>query len=373
MPKKVPKFKRESSPSWDNFANAIKRSSTLQSYSYSLDEFMRFHDFTDYDKLASVSNEQVQSLLEVWIKTQKTKRYKTVSVKLDAIELFFDMNRKLWYKKIIRKMLPDSDTIPGGDIPFTSEELWKMRCASRHPRDTFLVDLFASTGMRTGAIIDPVLKLKHVAEMSDGCMAIKIYDNSKEGYWAFLSPEATDSYNKYLRWRKYNQEESDDESPLLATMVRSVRKNNYMSPHSVRKVMIKLMKWAQIERTKTENRYDKAVVYGFRKRFNTILKIDSNVNSNIAEKLMAHKKGLDGAYLRPTREQCFTEFKKAIPELTMNPAERQRQQIQKLSEETTDLKCLLSQNKELSSDLSDVKEELEKMKQWREISVKYQK
>ena len=228
MPKKVPKFKRESSPAWDNFMNAIKKQSTLQSYSYSLDEFMRFHGFTDYDDLASISNDQVQSLLEIWIKTQRTKRYKTVSVKLDAIELFFDMNRKMWLRKIIRKMLPDSDTIPGGDVPFTSDELWKMRCASKHTRDTFLIDLFASTGMRTGAVIDPVIRLKHVVEMPHGCMAIKIYDNSKEGYWAFLNPEATDSYNKYIRWRKFNQEELDDESPLLATMVRSKRKYKFM-------------------------------------------------------------------------------------------------------------------------------------------------
>ena len=27
---------------------------------------------------------------------------------------------------------------------------------------------------------------------------------------------------------------------------------------------------------------------------------------------MAHKRGLDGVYLKPTREQCFEEFEKAI-------------------------------------------------------------
>jgi len=84
------------------------------------------------------------------------------------------------------------------------------------------------------------------------------------------------------------------------------------------------MKNAQIVRTKSGNRYDKAVVYGFRKRFNGILKMNNSVNSNIAEKLMAHKKGLDGVYLKPTREQCFMEFKKAIPELTLDPNERDK-------------------------------------------------
>ena len=60
----------------------------------------------------------------------------------------------------------------------------------------------------------------------------------------------------------------------------------------------------------------------FRKRFNTILKINNDVNSNIAEKLMAHKKGLDGVYLQPTREECFNEFVKAILQLTVDDSQR---------------------------------------------------
>jgi len=52
------------------------------------------------------------------------------------------------------------------------------------------------------------------------------------------------------------------------------------------------------------------------------LKINSDVNSNIAEKLMAHQNGLDGVYLTPTREECFAEFVKAIPKLTVGKAEK---------------------------------------------------
>jgi len=55
--------------------------------------------------------------------------------------------------------------------------------------------------------------------------------------------------------------------------------------------------------------YDKSLAHGFRKRFNTILKLNNEVNSNIAEKLMAHKRGLDGHYFVPTIEECFEEFK----------------------------------------------------------------
>jgi len=37
---------------------------------------------------------------------------------------------------------------------------------------------------------------------------------------------------------------------------------------------------------------------------------------------MAHKNGLDGVYLTPTREECFTEFVKAIPKLIVSKAEK---------------------------------------------------
>ena len=57
--------------------------------------------------------------------------------------------------------------------------------------------------------------------------------------------------------------------------------------------------------------------HGFRKRFNTILKLDNSVNHNVAEKLMGHKNGLDGVYLTPTVNELFAEFRKAMHKIEM--------------------------------------------------------
>ena len=111
-----------------------------------------------------------------------------------------------------------------------------------------------------------------------------------------------------------------------------------MSQDSVSRALSKLYKKAGIIREKKGNRFDLAVTYGFRKRFNTILKLNNDVNSNIAEKLMAHKHGLDGVYLQPTREECFTEFLKAIPFLTIHDDERMRLENEKLKQENTEKK-----------------------------------
>ena len=103
-----------------------------------------------------------------------------------------------------------------------------------------------------------------------------------------------------------------------------------------------MLKKAGVQRVKTGNRFDKATIYGFRKRFNTILKLNNDVNSNIAEKLMAHKKGLDGAYLKPTREECFTEFLKAVEQLTISDESRDKIKINTLEKEKSEVEELKS-------------------------------
>jgi len=68
---------------------------------------------------------------------------------------------------------------------------------------------------------------------------------------------------------------------------------------------------------------------------------------NIAEKLMAHKRGLDGSYLKPTREQCFAEFVKAIPELTISDQARLKAENMKLVEEKSELAKIKAEVEEL--------------------------
>jgi len=195
--------------SFRNFDEAIPRDSTRRSYHYTLNEFMRFAKLTDYDKLAKQSTDVIQKLLKNWVVSLKKKElvHNTISTKLNAVELFLDMNEKIWHKKIVRKMLPDSDRIAGGDVPFTTEELFRLKQVAKKPRDIAVIDFLASTGVRPGCLSDPVLQLKHREPMTDGCTAVKVYDGSREGYWGFLTPEASQSLNRYLKWREFNKEE----------------------------------------------------------------------------------------------------------------------------------------------------------------------
>jgi integrase/recombinase XerD len=83
--------------------------------------------------------------------------------------------------------------------------------------------------------------------------------------------------------------------------------------------------------------FDAQMDHGFRKRFNTALKLKNSVNSNVAENLLGHKNGLEDVYLKPTREQCFTEFRKAIVDLMIDDSERQSLKIKQLEREKSKL------------------------------------
>jgi site-specific recombinase XerD len=333
------------------YESAIKSPETLKIYMYSLNEFMEFIKIKGHDEITQLDTDTIQTHLENWVMHLSDKGLKSNSIrgKLSAVELFLEMNRVIYHKKVLRKLIPSSDYVPGGEKPFTTEDIQKFLKSTTKLRTKAFVLFLTSTGMRPGGIVDPILKLKHIEEMPHDCTAVRIYDGSREGYWAFLTPEATSSLDNYLNSRKRNGERLTPESPIFTNSERphKMKKNLHMSEKSAKQMMQRLIITAGVERIKEGNRYDKASIYGFRKRFNTILKLNNDVNSNVAEKLMAHKKGLDGAYLQPTKEECFKEFSKAIEQLTISDESRNKIKIKNLETEKSTTEKLETRVKEL--------------------------
>jgi len=179
------------------FEAAIRSEETKKIYKYSLHEFMRFVKIKEYDDIKKLNTDEIQELLEDWVLhlTSKGLKALTIRTKLSAVELFLDMNKMVFYKKILHKLIPSDDYVSGGDKPFTTEEIQKMLKATAKLRSKALIYFLASTGARPASITDPVLRLKHLEDMPENCKAIKLYDGSRESYWAFLTPEATDALN----------------------------------------------------------------------------------------------------------------------------------------------------------------------------------
>jgi len=359
----IDKMKKDH-PSVTKMMKTLASNEGRASYAYKLQQFMAFaaekkyvKNNEDFESLLTYEPEQLTDILEDFVNYLENRGLvsSSVAVTLTAVELFFEMNRRIWHKKLVKRSIQKENRISGGGEPATTEDLNLMlKYCERSVRKRSIILFLGSTGIRPGGLIDPVLRMKHLVWMPDPanptrnpeyCYAVKIYDLSKEGYWAFLTPEASKTLQRYFDSRKRIGEEITSESPIFVNIeTRWKSKYEYLSDSNLQAILSKIINGSGVTRKKVGNTYDKSVVYMFRKRFNTILKINNSVNSNIAEKLMAHKRGLDGTYLQPTREECFAEFVKAIPDLTIDQAERQKAIIKIKNKKIDELESTKEEN-----------------------------
>ena len=326
---------------------------------------MSFHKFGNhFDDVVKSSTEKIDDLISDYLDSMMKRGVKGITQRahLMGIERLFIMNDCIWHKERIRRGIKKDDEIPGGNVPITTEEISLMLDCTKSIRSKALIHFLASTGIRPAGLTDPILKIKHLTPMNNPsdprnkkwCYAVKVYDESKSGYWSFLTPEATRILDHFIQSRKLNGEKITDESPIFTTIKKTNTLNQHLTDDNARFIIYNLIKQSGLIRKKiSKSRYDKSMMYMFRKRFNTILKLNNEVNSNIAEKLMAHKKGLDGVYLQPTQEECYKEFIKAIPQLTVDDSERKQVELDKLSKEKSEL---VAKNEKLEIALKKVDE-----------------
>ncbi len=335
----------KSSTAFRNFSRGINTDSTISCYTNYLMNFMEFHKLgEDYDSLVKKDTKEIDILITDYLDSMVLRDVKGITQRghLMGIERLFIMNDCIFHKERIRLGIKKDDVIPGGTVPITTDELWLMLSSTKSLRTKCIVHFLADTGMRPAGLSDPILRMKHLYELAtpkkDKCYGLKIYEGSKSGYWSFLTPETTILLDAYFEQRKIKGQRLTDESPIFVNTRKIGKFSENVSDGYARYIIYNLIAQSGIQRTRvSKHRFDKAAMYMFRKRFNTILKLNNDVNSNIAEKLMAHKRGLDGTYLQPTREECFAEFVKAIPDLTIDPTNRQKLELQEKQNEIDSL------------------------------------
>ena len=330
--------------SYQLFKNAINSPRTMKAYDERLDIFLKRFGISDYDTLSKFSTDTIQKILEDYVMEikQRTTKRSTVKTYVSPVELFLEVNKVFFHKKALHMLYPKNVDKIGNDLPYTTEDLRKFLAIAKKKKTIALIHFFASTGARPAVVEDPILRFCHVTPMPYGCKGVLMYAGSNEEYWGFLTPEASQALDDYVDERINLGEKITQDSPVF--IIRGQRKSfdpNNVEPMLVRALNplfnITVLKNARIERIKQGNRYDKAMFYGFRKRFNTILKLESEVNSNIAEKLMAHNRGLDDVYFKPTKDDCFREFVKAVPHLTISESEKLKSQLSDLQEDKDEL------------------------------------
>jgi len=149
-------------------------------------------------------------------------------------------------------------------------------------------------------------------------------------------------FDDYIKKRETDGERINLESPAFrSTYQLGYSKVRPATTNSLKEVIRKLIikSGLRINQVKTGKRYNKQADHGFRKRWNTILKTTKGMNISLAEKMMGHSVTvvMDNVYLDPTVQQLFAEFRKAIPELTIDSTKRQEFKITEQQKKITQL------------------------------------
>ena len=332
---------------------------TKKDYDFRLGLFYRFAPIKSDDELIDCPSEELQKIILHYTR-HLIKRVNDDDLSANTVPKMFRGIRWLLnsnYRENDIKWKPIEALYPksvkrSGYKAWTTKQISLMLENTSEQRNKALIHFQASTGARVG-IHDHPLLMKHLTMMEwngHGCYAVLLYADSDEtveekdlrdkqddvqsgnSYWSFLTLEATESLDKYFTERKRAGEFFDDNTPIfLKDKQRAYLDSKQLSDTNVTSILFRIIKGIpEITRTKKGRRHDIQINHGFRKRMNTILKLESKVNSNVAEKILGHKNGLDGVYLAPTRQECFIEFCKGIPQLTISDEERQKIKIETL-------------------------------------------
>jgi len=299
------------------FEQTIKSKYTLRNYREHLKRFLEFTKLKDYDSLLKLSKDDIQILIEDYVMyLKKTVNPNSVDTMMRGVKHFFVINKVGLYWELVHKLYPEKIKA-SGFMPFTTKDVQSMLTATTSKRNKAIIHFLASTGSRIG-VFDYGLSMKHLKNMGNSCMAVLIYADEKDEYWSFLTPEATDSLNDYFQQRQDDGEKFTDDSPIFRSKYSlGIEKAKPLRLKSVQSLIFRILENSDVKRVRINKNYNIQMAHGFRKRFNTIMKLDSEINSNIAEKILGHSvtHKLDNTYFVPSIDELFNEFKKAIPEL----------------------------------------------------------
>jgi integrase len=275
---------------------------------------------------------------------EQGKSYAAIRIYLAAVKSFYKINDIFLNDSKISKFLPERKRVRK-DRAYNYKEISKLlEIADERMRVVIL--LLASTGIRIGSLQE--LRLRNLERINDDYYKLTVYENYNQEYITLCTPECSKAIDNYLDMRSAYGENINSESFLIREQfdIReqfAIRKPRQITHRSLEWKLINLAERSGIRKREhqTESkkfssiRKDVAIAHGFRKFFTTQL-INSKVNSEIREMLLGHKIGLASAYYRPTDEEMYQEYEKAVNSLTINEEYRLRKKVDELNEKNKD-------------------------------------
>jgi hypothetical protein len=276
----------------------------------------------------------------------------TVRNYVKSIKLFCDMaDLSIAWKKITRG-LPRGRRYADDRIP-TIEELKKLL---EYPdrRIKAIVYTMASSGIRLGAW--DYLRWGDVRpiEIDGKIVAAKIivYAGEDDEYFSYLSLEALNELENWMKYRESSGEVINDNSWLMRDLWDTrvpqgrglVTHPKKLASLGIKRLMERAI-WAQHLRKKLEpgkKRHPYQANHSLRKWFKTRCEIAGMKPINV-EKLMNHSCGVSDCYYRITSAELLQDYLKAVPLLTINGDNLILQkQLEELTEKTNNTDYLLN-------------------------------
>ncbi len=256
------------------------------------------------------------------------KGYSAIHNYAAAVFAFYKINDVVLNISKINKFIPLQSRVRK-DRAYTHEEISKiLEFADERMRVVIL--LMVSAGIRRGAL--PYLRLR---DLDDNNRKLTVYENEREEYFTFITPECKRAVDFYLDMRARYGEKLDKNSYLIRE---HFNKRDQFRARSPKQMTLGMLKWTIVQLIKRSGVRTGEVKesHGFRKFFTTQL-INLKINPEIREMLLGHKIGLASCYYRPTEEEMFQEYEKAVNKLTINEENRLHRELEQVKQEQDEI------------------------------------
>ena len=301
--------------------------------------------------MLSLPIDEIENMLVDYLLYMKKQDLSTSFINLNfcALKHFYFMNNVRINKEKIGKFLGESKK-KNVDRSYTHAEI-KSMISIAESRFQVVISVLASIGCRIGPL--PSLRLSHLQKIpKEGVYKFTIYENTKDEYITFCTPECANYIDSYLEYRTRSGEKLNKDSFLIREQfdvneIEQVRKQGRsISINSISNILCSIAVKSgvrQINHNSTKrDRQAVPLAHGFRKFFTTQL-INAKVNPEIREMLLGHSIGLAGAYYKPTEDEMLEEYMKGVDLLTIDPTARMARTISTLQAEKNQFEQLRAQ------------------------------
>jgi integrase len=330
--------KQEVSEELELFFNSIKSEATRSKYRSYWKKYLELTGMTVKELIAEKDPRIIEKqIIDLIIKMKNEgKNWGSIHNYVSMILAFYKINDIVLNVAKIRKFMPEQRRVKK-DRGYTHEEISKV-LEFCDIRTRVIVLLMASTGMRIGAL--PLLKICNIDNYK-----ITVYENDREEYFTFMTPECKQAVDNYIDMRLRYGEKINDDSYLIREQFDIRDKFAIAKSRSLSRETLLWKLKAIAKRSNVKNK-QVPVAHGFRKFFTTQL-VNSKLNPEIREMLLGHKIGLASAYYRPSEQDMFLEYEKAVNLLTINEENRLKIKVERLETEKMSIEQLESKLDEL--------------------------